>query len=134
MAVAVKTSPGARSSGTLASPALLSLIGVLYLLGCLGIVFKLLPGLWWSGWDNLGLQRFTFVGGSLLAVVALAAGVGLLVLGGKLLGPHPPVGVRAGVFVAFLGFLVVVGLARWASLWIEHWAYDNRWFSPGAGT
>jgi preprotein translocase SecE subunit len=133
MAVAVKTSTGARSSGALASPAILSLIGVLYLLGCLGIVFELLPGLWWSGWESLGLQRFQFVGGSLLVLVAGAAGVGLLVLGGKLLGPHPPVGVRAGVFVAFVGLLVVVGLTRWASRWIEHWAFDARWFGPGAG-
>ena len=35
MAVAVKTPPGARSSGTLASPAIISLVGVVYLLASL---------------------------------------------------------------------------------------------------
>jgi hypothetical protein len=42
-------------------------------------------------------------------------------LGGKLLGTQTPPGVRAGVFVAFVGFLLVVLLTRWVSLWIEHW-------------
>jgi preprotein translocase SecE subunit len=137
MAVAVKTSPGARSSGTMASPAIISLIGVLYLLGCLGIVFHLLPKLWWPTWVSLfgldlaGVERYRFVGGTILVLVALVVSVGLLLLGGKLLGPNPPVGIRSGVFVAFLGLLVVVLLARWASLWLEHWAYDSRLLSPG---
>jgi len=133
MAVAVKTSPGSRSGTPLVSPAIISLVGVLYLLGCLGIVFKLLPGLWWTVWNQADLQRFQFVGGSLLVVVGLAVTVGLLVLGGKLLGPNPPVGVRSGVFVAFGGFVIALLLARWASLWLEHWAYDSRWFSAEMG-
>jgi preprotein translocase SecE subunit len=131
MAVAVKTSPGSRSAGTLSSPAILSLVGVLYLLGCMGIVFKLIPSLWWPAWQSmhLGVQ----FGGILLVVVCLAVGVGLLVLGGRLLGAHPPAGVRAGVFTAFVGVLIVVGLTRWASLWVEHWVIDDRWMSPGVG-
>jgi preprotein translocase SecE subunit len=123
MAVAVKTSPGARRSGTLDSPAILSLIGVLYLLACLAIVFKLLPDLWWSVWTASGLARGSFVGGSLLAIIGLAVGVGLIVLGSRLLGPNPPAGVRSGVFVAFSGLVIVLLLARWVSLWMEHWAY-----------
>jgi preprotein translocase SecE subunit len=129
MAVAVKTSPGARSSGTLDSPAILSLVGVLYLLACLAIVFKLLPSLWWSAFGSAG---FNFVGGSLLAIVGLAVGVGLLILGARLLGPHPPVGVRSGVFVAFTGLVIAVLLTRWVSLWVEHWAYAGS-FSPHTG-
>src|SRR5262249_11311010 len=117
MAVAVKTSPGARSSGSPASPAILSLIGVLYLLGCLGIVFKLMPALWWAVWEGLFGGSATFVGGTALLLVCLAAGVGLLWLGARLLGPHPPEGIRAGVFVGFVGLLLVALLARWASLW-----------------
>jgi preprotein translocase SecE subunit len=125
MAVAVKTSPGARSSGTLDSPAILSLIGVLYLLACLAIVFKVLPDLWWSVWTASGLPRASFVGGSLLGIVGLSVGVGLLVFGSRLLGPHPPAGVRSGVFVAFTGLVIVLLLTRWVSLWMEHWAYTG---------
>ena len=67
-------------------------------------------------------------------IVSVALGVGLLVLGSRLLGPNPPDGVRAGVFTAFAGFLVVVGLARWASLWLEYWAYTHRSsFPPSTG-
>src|SRR6185369_15004727 len=109
-----------RSSGSPASPAILSLIGVVYLLGCLCIVSGLILSLWWSAWDFLGLTGYTFVGGSLLTLVGLAAGVALLWLGVRLLGANPPVGVRAGVFVNFVGLLLVVLLARWASLWLEH--------------
>jgi preprotein translocase SecE subunit len=129
MAVAVKTPTGARSSGTLDSPAILSLIGVVYLLACLSIVFWLLPSAWSAVFGPTG---FNFVGGSLLAIVGLAVGVGLLVLGSKLLGPNPPAGIRAGVFVAFVGLIVVVLLARWVSLWVEHWAYAGS-LSPDVG-
>ncbi len=126
MAVAVKTSPGARSSGSLASPAILSLIGLVYLLGCLGIVFGLIPSLWWAGWASFGLGGYTFVGGSLLLLVCLAVGVGLLWTGVRLLGPNPPAGIRAGVFVNLVGLLLVVLLTRWVSLWTEHLAYDTH--------
>jgi preprotein translocase SecE subunit len=128
MSVAVKTSPGARSSGLRASSAILSLVGVVYLLACLAIVFKLIPALWWEAWDGLGLGSYTFVGGALLAVVGLVSAVVLLVVGARLLGPQPPAGVRAGVFVGFVGLLTVALLTRWASLWIEHWALGGRTF------
>ncbi|MFO0846138.1 MAG: preprotein translocase subunit SecE [Gemmataceae bacterium] len=124
MAVAVKTSQGA-STGPLASPAILSLVGVVYLLACLAIVFKLIPELWWSAWDKVGLSSYTFVGGALLAVLGLAVGIGLLVVGARLLGPNPPVGIRSGVFVAFVGLLTVLLLTRWASLWLEHWVFTG---------
>jgi preprotein translocase SecE subunit len=133
MAVAVKTSPGARSSGSPASPAILSLIGVLYLLGCLAIVFGLIPWLWWQVWERLAGTTSPFVGGSLLLLVCLAAGFGLLWLGVRLLGPHPPEGVRAGVFVGLVGLLLVVLLTRWVSLWLEYWAYADRSLSPTTG-
>jgi len=31
------------------------------------------------------------------------------------------------VFVGFVGTLTTVLLARWASLWVEHWTYVNHW-------
>jgi len=122
MAVAVKTSPGARSDSPTKSPAVLSLIGVAYLLGCLAIVFKILPWIWWSIFEAVGLSRaFSVEAGALLVLLCLALGIGMLVFGGRLLGPHPPKGVRGGVFIGFVGLLVVLLVSRWASLWLEHW-------------
>src|SRR4051794_19349780 len=108
MAVAVKTSPGSRSTGSLKSPALLSLLGVGYLLFCLVIVFKLIPSLFWEFWEQIGLGRAQFVGGALLTIIGLVCAAALVVLGTRLLGPEPPAGVRAGVFVGFVGTLLAV--------------------------
>jgi len=130
MAVAVKTSPDARSAGVLANPPILSVIGVVYLLACLAIVFKLIPDLWWAGWDPLGWNRA--IGGTLLLILDLAIGVGLVVLGNRLLGPTPPAGVRGGVFLGVVGLLTALLLARWASIWVEHWAPDGS-LSPTTG-
>lgn len=134
MAVAVKTSPGARSDSPTVNPAVLSLVGVAYLLGCLWVVFKGLPWLWWSAFESAGLAgRFSVELGIALVLVALAVGVGLLLLGARLLRPYHAAGVRGGVFLGFVGLLVVLGLARWATVWIEHWCYDLRWFGPSTG-
>jgi preprotein translocase SecE subunit len=130
MAVAVKTSPGARSAGTPGGLALLSLVGVVYLVATLAIVFKLLPSLWWTAWDAIGLTQYQFVGGALLAIVGLAAAAGLLWAGVKLLGTHQPPGVRAGVFVGFTGLFLVLLLTRWAGRAFEGYVFTQRSLSP----
>jgi len=122
MSVAVKTSPSSRSGGSQVNPAILSLIGVIYLIACLAIVFRILPDLGWVAWESLGLVRNP-LGGTLLFLVDMAVGVGLVYVGLRLLGPTPPAGVRAGVFVGLVGLLVVLLLARWVSLWTEYYAY-----------
>lgn len=133
MALAVKTSPDARSAPSPVSAAIMSLVGVVYLMACLAIIFKLLPGLWWSSWESLGLGKSPIVGGTLLIIVCAGVALFLLALGGRLLGPQVPTGVRAGIFVGFVGLLVAVLLARWASIWVEHWVYTNRLLDPNAG-
>jgi len=121
MAVAVKTSPGARSDSSTGNTAKLSLIGVAYLLGCLAVVFKILPSLWWSIFEGLGVSRaYSVELGALLVLLCIGIGYWLLTFGGRLLGPSPPQGVRGGVFLGFVSLLLVLLLARWASLWIEH--------------
>ena len=96
MSVAVKTPTGTPSAGSQVQPALVSLVGVLFLLACLAIVFKLIPDLWWGFWESAVGAESRFVGGTLLLVVGIAVAVALFALGGKLLGPAPPPGVRAG--------------------------------------
>jgi len=128
MAVAVKNTPEVSSSSLDRLP-VASLVGVLYVLGSLGIVFGLLPTLWWN---VLGF-RPTFASASVLGVLMVAAALGLIVLGGR--GPvvKAPHGTRAGIFVGILGFLVILLLTRWVSLWVEHWCFDTDTFSPSAG-
>jgi len=126
MAVAVKTSPEARSESTMKSPDNLSLFGVGYLIVCLAIVFKILPTIWWWLFEAAGLPRsFSFEGGVLLVLLCMAAGIAGLIYGRKNLGPEPTPGVLGGVFLGFLALLVVLLLARWASLWFEHWATNG---------
>lgn len=127
MAVAVKNTPEVASASLLDRMAIASLVGAAYVLGSLAIVFSLIPSLWQSlGWGS---------GAALMirGLIQLAALVGLLVFGTRLLGPKAVTGVRAGIFVALAGFLLILLLTRWASLWIEYWSYDRGLFSPTAG-
>ena len=125
MSVAVKTPTGTTSAGSRVSPALVSLVGVLFLLASLAIVFELIPTLWWGFWESYAGIESRFVGGSLLLMIGIAAVVGLFLMGGWLLGSDRQPGVRAGIAFGFLGLVFAVLLARWASLWFEHWAYDS---------
>jgi len=134
MAVAVKTSTGARTPDKPGGLAVLSLLGVVYLVATLAIVFKLLPSLWWSAWEGVGLGSAAFVGAALLAIIELAAIVGLVYGGAKLLGSNPPTGVRAGVFVGFVGLLIILFLTRWAGRWFEDSVFGSgHGMSPQMG-
>jgi preprotein translocase SecE subunit len=130
MAVAVKTSPGARSSGTSGGLVVYSFAGVVYLLATIAIVFKGLPTLWWSVWEG---GQVTVVGATILVLLELAAAAGLLWGGARLLGKKPIPGVRAGVFVGFAGLLVVLALTRWAGRWFEDYAYTSHGIEPQTG-
>jgi preprotein translocase SecE subunit len=127
MAVAVKNTPEVASPSLLDRTPIASLAGVAYVLGTLGIVFYLLPSLW----QSLGLEgNATFI---FRILVQLGALVGLFWYGGRLLGPKTIPGIRAGIFIALAGFLLILLLSRWASVWIEYWSYDRGWFGPSIG-
>src|SRR5579872_3167002 len=130
MAVAVKNTPEVSSPGLLDRLAVVSLVGMVYVLGCLGIVFALIPSVWWSVWPQAG---YPVVARALLGLVMLAAAVGLIVLGVRLLGPRAAVGVRAGIFLALVFVLLALLLTRWVSLWIEYWSFYRDWFSSQTG-
>src|SRR5262245_18355199 len=106
MAVAVKTNPDARPSAPPTSAAVLSLLGVVYVVASLALLFKVVPDMWWTVWNSLALggmqlARFPVVGAALLLTFSLLLAVSLIGLGNRLLGPQPPAGTRAGVFVGF---------------------------------
>src|SRR5262249_16750230 len=97
------------------------------------VVFELLPRLWVSLWVGSGQGDPGVVGNTLMGLVMVAAAAGLLYLGARLLGTHGGAGIRAGIFVGLVLLLLVVLLTPWASLWIEPWTFQSRWFSPATG-
>jgi len=132
MAVAEKK-PSEVSSAATPSPfdrvAVASLVGVVYVLGCLGVVFKAVPAVWAAVWPAGGFMALT-----LQTIVMIAAATALLVLGTRLAGPKMKPGVKAGVFFGLLFLLTVVLLTRWVSLWVEHWVYFDGWFGDNGPT
>jgi preprotein translocase SecE subunit len=129
MAVAVKHPTEAGSSSLFDRVAVTSLVGVVYVLASLAIVFTLLPYLW----ENVfGLSATSIAGGTLLGLVMLAALVLLVVLGTRLLGPRPAEGTRAGIFVGLLGILLVLLVTRGISIRIEQYVYSYHWFGDSA--
>jgi preprotein translocase SecE subunit len=120
MAVAVKNSAEASSRSLFDRLAVSSLVGVIYVLGSIGVIFYGLTSLWAtveaaSPW--LAGQGFVSTAVLIVAMVALLA---LLVyVGVRLVGPQPPHGLRAGIFFGLVAFLVVFLLTVWIGRLIE---------------
>ena len=134
MAVAEKKAQETSTSSVFDRVPVVSLVGVVYVLGCLSIIFKLVPDVWRSVWGGIGLQVGSFPSMTLMAMTMMAATVGLIFLGLRLLGPKQQPGVRAGIFFGLLYFLGVLLLTRWVSMWIEHWIYYGHWFGEAGRT
>lgn len=130
MTVAVKNMPVLSTRSLLDRLAVSSLAGVIYVLGSIGLVVKGLPALWWN-W--LHLSRDSFPAWALLIVAMFAAVCGLVYVGGKLLGPSPPHGVRAGVFVGLIGVGLIALITRWIGGWLDSLSFERAWFSQQVG-
>lgn len=109
MAVAVKNTPETSTTRLLDHLWVASLAGTAYVLASIAVVFHALPYVWWN-W--LGMSG-SAVSVSLLAVVMLAAGLGLIVGAVRLVGPTPRAGLRAGTFFGLLSLLVVATVTCW---------------------
>lgn len=112
MAVAVKNNPESLTQGLFDRKRLAvgSLLGTVYVIGCLGVVFQLLPVVWWNG---LGLSQSSLLAWAGLLVLEAGAIVGLTVVGVRLMGSNPPHGLRAGIFAGLVGVLII-GFLTWA--------------------
>lgn len=110
MAVAVKNASEAAPQSPLDRHrlAVSSLVGTLFVLGSLGLVFYGIPQLWATAITQVTGRLGPFVDVALLLVVMTAAAVGVVVLGMRLAGPKPEPGLRAGVF---LGCVSALGVA-----------------------
>ncbi len=134
MAVAVKNNPEARTGP---SPfdrmQVVALVGVVYTLASLAIIFNVIPLVWQAFWSGLlHFQGDSFASYTLQGLLMLAGAAGLIVLGGRLLGPRAQPGVRSSIFTGILGLLLVVFLTRWYSMWAEHLAFYPQ-VVPGLG-
>lgn len=131
MAVAVKNTPEVASASLFDRTAIASLAGAAYLLGSLGIVFALIPSLWQSlglGGNSAWMIRVLIQLATLLILLLF----GVRLLAGEGAARSSP-GARAGIFVSLVGFLLILLLTRWASLWFEYWSYDRGLLAPSAG-
>lgn len=127
MAVAVKNNPETGIANLLDRLSVASLVGVVYVLGCLAIVFKALPTLWWQ---ILGFSGESFFAVAGLTVLMLAATAGLIWLGGRLVGGHPLPGLRAGIFTGSVLLLLAAMISRWFAGWLEGKVLsESSWFT-----
>lgn len=134
MSVAVKNTPETSATSLYDRIPIMSLAGLVYLLGSLAIVFMAIPYVWGQLWGSAFGNTNSFASATLMGVVMLAAFAGLVALGGHLLGPKAPPGVRAGIFTALVGLLLVVGVTRWFSLWVEYYCYHDYLFGTNGST
>jgi preprotein translocase SecE subunit len=111
MAVAVKNASEAAPSNLFDRLAVSSLVGVVYVLGSIGIVFYAIPALWGVVGPGLAAAIGSFVSVALMVLLMVAVGAGLVYLGVRLVGPHPPHGLHAGIGVGIIGLLLIVFLA-----------------------
>jgi|GEM_PF-284024 preprotein translocase SecE subunit len=129
MAVAVKNPPVSAASNPYDRMPVVSLVGATYVVVCLVIVFGALPYLW-----QIATGLTTIGGDVLLGLLMLAAFTALAVVGARLIGPKQPAGARAGIFAVLVGFVLVLLLTRWASLWLEYEVYTHHLFGDSAVT
>jgi preprotein translocase SecE subunit len=113
MALAVKNTPDTSTSQLLDRLSVGILMGVAYVLGSLGVLFKAIPFLWWSVFAE------GFASWSLFIAVICVAAVALAFLGLKLMGPHPMPGLKVGIFATLASLLLALLLARLIGGWIE---------------
>src|SRR5262249_49743123 len=91
--------------GLLDRLAISSLVGLAYVLGSIGIVFYLIPGVWHGVPEIIN----PFVTGSLMIVVMLGAAFGLVYLGMRLAGCELAHGLLSGMSVAGVGLAAILG-------------------------
>ncbi|QJW99636.1 preprotein translocase subunit SecE [Frigoriglobus tundricola] len=116
MATAVEPSSAPSAPGKLLSLPIASLIGAIYVLAALAVVFYAVPVVWA---DYVGSTDSS--GNLLMARVAvqIAAIVALVWFGVKLAGDAPPKGVRGGVFLMIASAAVIFFVARFFAMAVD---------------
>lgn len=116
-----ETTPGASPFDRLA---VASLAGVAYIVASFAVLFKAVPTIA----DMTGLSG-SFAGAAFTNVILVAAFLGLLVLGWRLMGgADSRPGLRAGIFLGIVFLLLWLFLIRWLGGMLEGWVYGGEWF------
>jgi preprotein translocase SecE subunit len=123
MAIAVKNSTEATSASEPRTRLLrASVVGAVYVAACIAVIAFGVPWLWKTGmtpWITQHLGSFFDAAG--LIVVLVTAAAGLAIAGLAMAGPHPPEGLRAGVFTILAGALVLFLAAVWIGQLLQHY-------------
>jgi preprotein translocase SecE subunit len=104
-----------------------SVLGALYLAGCITVIAYGIPFLWKFGltpWVTKNLGSFVDTAG--LAIAVLAAGIGLIVGGLTIAGSRPPEGLRAGVFSIVAGLLAVFLFSVGIGQFLENYLIKDK--------
>src|SRR5262249_53736522 len=113
MATAVEPSSEPQTPGAAMSLPVASLIGAIYVVAALAVVFYAVPVVWTQTFGDRLKLFFDF--DPILRIVQLAAAVGLIWFGAKLAGDSPPVGVRGGIFLMIVAAVVFFFVVRWVA-------------------
>src|SRR5438128_602185 len=112
MAVAVKTSPETAPQQPLNRLAFGSLVGTLYVLVCLAIIYGI-PVFWRETISQtMASVAGVFVDTALRFLVILGIAALAILIGRRLIGPNPPHGIRAGIAFGIVGVLVIGLITR----------------------
>lgn len=95
-----------------------SLIGAVYVVAALAVVFYAVPNLW-AQYVAPQLGGFSFVNVALRMVVQFAAAIGLVAFGRGLAGANPPKGVRGGIFLVISFACAIFFIGRSIGLSME---------------
>lgn len=95
-----------------------SLIGAVYVVAALAVVFYAVPSLW-AQYVAQQLGGFSFVNFALRLVVQIAAAIGLVVFGQGLAGANPPKGLRGGIFLVISFACAIFFIGRSIGLSME---------------
>ncbi len=119
MAVAVKNIPDSSTRMALGGLISASVLGALYILGCAAVIFWGVPRVW-----DLGvvpyLARVPFVSVAILVVIEIVTIAILSILATALVGPTPPQGLRAGVFLVLVWLFLTGAITILAGRVFQH--------------
>lgn len=125
MSVAAPTSTETKSVSSPPSLWTTGLVGGVYVLAALAVVFYAVPRFWRmavSSWLVPLMGNDAILDGALLAMAVIAAFVALAYLGVKLTGPNPPSGIRGSVFLGMATIVTGLLLVRGTLMTLEQLA------------
>lgn len=116
MATAVETSSQARTPSSSGGLVASSLLGAVYVLAALAVVFYLVPTLWQ---ENVSPRLNRLTDAPLLVVVQLAVAGVLWGVGQMIAGANPPRGIRGGIFLIISAVIAIFFLVRAVGLMFD---------------